>query len=429
MALKKTCIDYKWVTLLLCFMMEFLCLGFCSSNIGLYTKAVTEALHIKRSVYSLSTSIRYAVQVLAALNFGALVSRFGIKKMVCVGMLTLTGSVVIRAYATQVYHVYIGCALWGLGIVFSGGSMAGAIVRRWFHRDVGRYTGIVMSANGIGGAVAAQIISPLINNGEVFGYRKAYLLSAVVSLGISIVVMLFLREQPTGDGESGDTDEKTESEGSLWKGIPYETVKKKPYFYLAAAMVFITGIGLQSVGNVTLVYMADMGMTPGFIAIIATVASLSLTFSKVLVGITYDKRGLRTTLLLCLIAAVINFVLLALLTNSTVGLVMAMIATVLEAFAIPMETVTIPLMTSDLFGSASYNKVLGVFMAMNSLGLCLGSPVGDLCFDILGTYKPCFWFFAVLLTAVAVCYHFVLRAAYREKAAVLAGKEDIRSKL
>lgn len=56
--------DYKWVVLILCFLMEFVCLGFCSSIPGLYTKAVTEALEIKRSVYSLSTSIRYAVQVL-----------------------------------------------------------------------------------------------------------------------------------------------------------------------------------------------------------------------------------------------------------------------------------------------------------------------------------------------------------------------------
>lgn len=420
MAIQKTRMDYKWVILILCFFMEFICLGFCSSNVGLYTKAVTEALHIKRSVYALSTSIRYAVQVLVALNFGAMVNRFGVKKMACLGMLSLTGSVFVRACATQVYHIYIGSALWGLGIVFSGGTMAGTIVRRWFHQDVGRYTGIVMSANGIGGAVAAQIISPLINNGEIFGYRKAYLLSAVISLTISIVIILFLREQPSDAPVSGDTGKKKASKGVLWKGIPYEDAKKKPYFYLAAVLVFVTGISLQSVGSVTLVYMADIGMTPDFIATTATVHSLGLTFSKIFVGTTYDKRGLRTTLLCCQIAAMVSFVLFALLTNTAAGLVMALTAMVLETLAIPMETVMIPLLSNDLFGSASYNKVLGVFMAMNSLGLCLGSPLGELSFDVLGTYKPCFWMFAVLLVAVAIGYHFVIRAADREKAAILA---------
>ena len=81
-------------------------------------------------------------------------------------------------------------ALHGLGIVFVGGTMAGTIVRRWFHQDVGRYTGIVMSANGIGGALAAQIITPIINNGELFGYRKAYWVTAAILLVSGVVLML-----------------------------------------------------------------------------------------------------------------------------------------------------------------------------------------------------------------------------------------------
>lgn len=420
MAFQKKRMDYKWVILILCFFMEFICLGFCSSNVGLYTKAVTEALHIKRSAYSLTISIRYAVQVLASLNFGTMVNRFGAKKMACAGMLSLAASVAIRAWATQVFHIYIGGVLWGLGMVFAGGTMAGTIIQRWFHQDVGRYTGIVMSANGIGGALAAQIISPLINNGEVFGYRKAYLLSAAFTLAISILIVLFLHESPVDAPEPGNIGKKKGPKGVLWKGIPYETAKKKPYFYLAAILVFITGIGLQSIGSVTLVYMADMGMTPAFIAATATVHSLCLAFSKVFVGTTYDKRGLQITLLCCQLAAMLSYIMFAILTNSAVGPVIAMIAVVLETLAIPMETVIIPLLSNDLFGSASYYKVLGIFMAMNSLGLCLGSPLGDLCFDILGTYKPCFWFFSVLMAVVAISYHFVIRAAYRDKNAILA---------
>ena len=90
------------------------------------------------------------------------------------------------------------------------------------------------------------------------------------------------------------------------------------------------------------------------------------------------------------------------------------------AMALPLETVMIPLLTNDLFGSASYTKVLGIFTAMNALGLCLGSPLGDLYYDIFGTYKPCFWFFAVSMIAVVVGYRFVIRAAYRSKQAFLA---------
>ena len=416
----KSRLDYKWVILVICFLMEFLCLGFCSSNVGLYTKAVTEALDIKRSVYSLSTSIRYVFQVVTALYFGTLLNRFGIKKMVFIGMLLMTGSVVVRACATEFYHLYIGGALWGSGMVFAGNTMAGTIVRRWFHQDVGKYTGIVMSANGIGGAVAAQIISPLINNGETFGYRKAYFLSAAISLVISILVVIFMREHPAEGPAVQATTEKKKPKGILWPGIDYATVKKRPYFYATAILVFLTGISLQSIGSITIVYLTDVGLSAGFVAMIATVSSLSLALSKIAVGTAYDKKGLKFTLLLCQIAAMTAFVLQASVTNSLTGMIFAMVATLLSSFATPMETVMITLISNDMFGSASYSKVLGVLYAMNSLGLCLGSPLGDLYYDMFGTYKPCFWFFSGLLLVVAVGYRFVIRAAYKDKEAIFA---------
>ncbi len=401
----------------ICFLMEFFCLGFCSSNVGLYTKAVTEALEIKRSIYSMTNSIRYAVQVLVALNFGTLIGKFGVKKMAIAGLFSLTASVVIRAVATEFYHLYIGGAFWGAGIVFCGGTMAGTIVRRWFHQDVGRYTGIVMSANGIGGAIAAQIITPIINNGQVFGYRKAYFLSAVISLAISFLVLAFLRENPAQGPAIQDTAGKKKNRASVWTGLEYAQIRKKPYFYATAVLVFVTGISLQSIGNVSIVYMNDVGLSTAYIATIATVSSLCLTFSKILVGVTYDKKGLKFAMGMCHIAALISFVCNILITPSAAGKVFAMTASVLDKIALPLETVMIPLLAADLFGTTSYTKVLGVFMAMNSLGLCLGSPLADLFFDIFGTYKPCFWFFAGLMVLVAVCFRLVMRAAYKDRAA------------
>ena len=412
-------IDYKWVILGICFLMEFICLGFCSSNAGLYTVPITEALGIKRSLYSISTSIRYAAQTITALSFGAAIHRFGVKKMACVGMLSLLGSVVIRMYATQFYHFYISGALWGVGMVFSGGTMASTIVRRWFQKDIGRYTGIVMSANGIGGAIAAQIISPLINSGDPFGYRDAYKLAAIVTLVFSIIILIFLKERPK-DQNLPDSIGKKKPRGKIWAGLEYAEIKKKPYFYLSVLMVFLTGISLQSVGNVAIAHRTDVGLSAGFIAATATISSIILTFSKVVVGLTYDKKGVRTTLLLCHIASLVNFVIHALLTNTTIGMIATIVAVACSAFSLPLETVMIPLLTNDLFGTAAYNKVLGIYMAVNSLGLCLGAPIGDICHDITGSYVPCYWFFTALMAAVAIGFQLVTKAAYKDKAKVLA---------
>ena len=184
-------------------------------------------------------------------------------------------------------------------------------------------------------------------------------------------------------------------------------------------MIFLTGISLQSIGGITIVYMTDLGISPAFIAATSTAGSLTLTFSKFLVGTTYDKWGLRTALLICQISALVTFILNGVLTNSPIGLVFAAAATVLSSIAMPLETVMLPLMTNDLFGSASYSKVLGIFMAMNSLGLCLGSPLGELLRKITGNYRSCFWIFSTVLTVVIVGFQFVLWSAGKQKNAIL----------
>lgn len=420
--IQKRRLDYKWVILIMCFMMEFVCLGFGSSNPGLYTGAVTEALNIPRSLYSIGTSIRYVVQVIVGFFFGSLIQRFGIKKLVGLGMFSLCASIIVRYLTVNIWHHYIGCVLWGLGIVFAGGTMASTVVRRWFDKDIGKMTGIVMSANGIGGAIAAQIITPLIENGETFGYRKAYLLSAVISVVISFVVLIFLRDNPAADAPPSKGTKK--AKGALWDGISFAEVKKKPYFYLTFVMILLTGISLQSVGTISIVYMKDLGMDAGFIATVATVSSLVLTFAKFITGFSYDKKGLGFTLLMCHCCSLVAYVMKANLTNTSIGMALAMTATILGQIAMPLETVMIPLMSNDLFGSASYTKVLGIFYAANSLGLCLGSPLCDIYRDLAGgSYASCYWFFSGLMLAVAIGFQLVIRAAHKDKEKVLAAAE------
>ena len=79
-----------------------------------------------------------------------------------------------------------------------------------------------------------------------------------------------------------DRKQKKTPRGTLWAGLEYSEVKKKAYFYTAAALIFLTGISLQSIGSITIVYITDLGFSPSFIATTATVGSLVLTCSKML---------------------------------------------------------------------------------------------------------------------------------------------------
>lgn len=404
--------EYKWVILACAFAMVFFCLGFCSGNKGMYLSAITEALGIKRSLFSINDSCRHIATAIINLFFGTLVARFGIRKMVGFGFVSLTASMLTYAFAENIFVFYIGGALLGIGLAFTTTTIAGSIVRRWFKKDVGRYTGIVFAANGIGTAVAAQILSPIINDPQnPFGYRKSYILVAVLMLVLGIIAVVFLRDHPKNEEMVAVDTSKKKARGVSWSGTPFDVVKRRPYFWLSAICVFLTGFILQGIGGVYVAHMKDVGIDAGYVATVASVYALTLTVSKLLIGMLYDRYGLRLIMIMCQLSAVVAYALLAFLDASATGLVLAILFGVLYAIALPLETIVIPLITNELFGAASFDKILGIMAAMNYSGYAVSSPLVNLSFDMFGSYKPVLLLFSALMIPICIVFQFVIRAA------------------
>ena len=75
--------------------------------------------------------------------------------------------------------------------------MASAIVNKWCKSNKGTVTGAILAANGIGGAIAVQIISPIIfQEGNPFGYRTSYQMVAIVLAVVLTLIILLYRENP-----------------------------------------------------------------------------------------------------------------------------------------------------------------------------------------------------------------------------------------
>lgn len=425
MSLNKKKFEYKWIILALSFMMVFVCLGFCSSNKGLYLAAITEALDIPRSLFSINDSCRFITQAVINLFFGALVGRFGIRKMVSFGFVALIASMLTYAFAQNIYVFYVGGVLLGIGLTFTTTTMASSLVRRWFNKDIGKYTGIVFAANGIGGALAAQIITPMINEpGNPFGYRNAYLMVAALLLVIGILLLIFIKERPDGD-TSDVAPTKKKARGALWSGIDYKTAISSPFFYLAGLSVFFTGFALQGINGAYAAHLKDVGMSPEFVATVSSVYALCLTVSKLAVGAMYDRFGLRTVMLICQGAAILAFAFLAFITASLVAESLAVASAIafgfalLYALALPLETLVIPLIANDLFGSKAFDKLLGILIAMNYAGYALGGPIVNLCFDRFGTYAPALYLMAGITIVLLCVFQFVIRSANKVKQKVL----------
>ncbi len=411
--------DYKWIIAGLCFLMTFTVLGFCSSSKSLYISAITEALSISRSSFSLNDSCRFITTSIINIFFGSLVARFGYKKLIGAGFVCLIISCLLYSFASSIYVFYLGGVFLGLGLAWTTTTMVGAVIGRWFKENRGTVMGAILAANGVGAALAMQIVSPIIyQEGTMFGYRDAYRLIALILLVIGVLIMFFFRESPDKNMIAEAPAHKKKKRGQTWEGIEFSEATKKVYFYAALVCIFATGMVLQGISGIAAPLMRDTGFKDSYVATVLSMHSLALTVFKFSVGIIYDKFGLRKTANTCFVTAIAVMVMLASLTNTKTGMILAMIYGVFSSLALPLETIMLPIFAGDLFGEKSYNKILGIIASVNTAGYALGAPLANLCFDITGNYQIALYIACGLMAVTTIVMQFVITAAKKQKIAI-----------
>lgn len=394
---------YRWVIAGINFLMVFVCLGFCSSSKSLYLAAVTEALGIRRSLFSINDSCRYVATAVVNLFFGTLCAKFGRRRLIAAGFACLIASMLLYACAPDIYLFYLGGILLGLGLAWTTTTMVGSIVHSWCREHAGKIMGLILAANGIGAAAATQIVAPIIYApGDGFGYRNAYKLVALL-LTVTAVLVLALYRDPPAETNAPQKPKRAVSA----RGKP-ETQPRRTQVLLLTC-VFLTGFILQSTTGVSAAHMKDVGLSAGYVAAVMSAHALSLTISKFLTGLLHDRIGLRKTVLLCDCAAAVVLILLAELSATPGGHVLAMTYGILSSLALPLETIMLPLIAEDLFSGPQYDRMLGILVSVNTAGYAVGTPLANLTFDCFGTYRLMLLISACVMAAVACCLQALLR--------------------
>jgi MFS family permease len=389
---------------------------------------ITKTLNIPRMQFAFNDSCRFISSAIINLFFGTLIYKHGVKKLTAFGFIMLIASMLTYAFAQNIFVFCLGGAFLGIGLTFTTTTMASSVIRRWFNKDIGRYTGLVLAANGVGGAVATQILSPIIESQTPImgkpGYQISYLLVAAILFVLGIIVVIFLRERPKGAAIEPMAVAKKKARGSSWVGIDFKTAKTRPYFYIVVLIVFLTGFSMQGIAGIYKAHMRDVGLDNMLVTNIISVYSLVFTAAKILVGVIYDKYNLRKVMLVCQGSAIVSYLILAFIAPTTSGAILGFVFAAAFAFAMPLETLVIPLITNELFGNANYDKILGFLIAANYAGYAVGAPTVNLTFDQFGTYKPILLVLSAVMLCSCVVFQFVITVSSKDKEKILASTQD-----
>ncbi len=421
--------SYHWIIFAIGFIMVFFALGFNSSIKSTYLKSITGEKGWDRAAYEVGSSIRYISTALLNMVFGTLVAKFGTRKLIGAGFTCLSLYCLISACGSELYHFYIANIFFGCGLAWSTTTIVGVLVEKWFTNSKGSIMGIILAANGLGGFAAEWIITPIVFGADKVNgvnpatgivddrWRLAYVVTACIMVCVGLLAVTLIRNTPEEKGIEplGKNAVAKKKRGADWVGFEMSDIKKKKYFYIAAVCVFITGFVLNSFNGNAKPHMSDVGFTQNYVIMVFSAHSIVLTLAKIMAGASFDRFGIRFTFGYCSVAAIVSLAALASLTPESV--IAPWIYSIISSVALPLETIMIPLLVSEIFGKKCYSKIMGYFLGLNTLGYALGAIVVNLCYDITGTYKTIFEILGVILAINLIVIQFVFRAAKKDRIA------------
>lgn len=346
------------------------------------------------------SSISFAVAIsLFAYGFGgplsgALVDRFGPKRVMLAGLTLTALGLTPLLWLTEIQHFHI---LWGVVVGVGTGAIANVlgatIANRWFNV----HRGIVLGLLGASAAAGQLLFLPsMIALTTDAGWRTAIGVMAAGVAALLIPVLLFMRNRPEDIGAQpvgGESAAVIAALGDQSAATPLSQAVRTADFWLLAGSFFICGYTTNGlIGTHLLPHTVEHGFVEieaagavglmGAMNIVGTLASGWLTDR-------YDNRKLLATYygLRALSLVALPFII------EMRGLLLFAVVYGLDWVATVPPTVNL---TARRFGRASIGTLYGWIFCSHMIGAGLAAQAGGLFRDWLGDYHLIFLSAALL---------------------------------
>lgn len=332
-----------------------------------------------------------------------LADRYGPRLIVLFGGLLAGLSWAVNAAATELWVLYLGSAIGGLGAGMVYGTSIGSALK-WFPDRRGLAAGLTAMAWGAGSALT---VYPMLATIDTHGYQAAFLWFGIGQGIVAMLAALFLR-LPRWTAAPGAVA------ASGRDFTPLETVRT-PLFWLMYVMFVMVGTGGLMVTAQIALMASDFGVADAPIRIFGltlTALTLAMTLDRILNGVTRplfgalsDRIGRETTMLLAF--GLEGFAIFALIQFAHVP-ELFVILTGLAFFAWGEAFSLFPALVGDLFGRKYASTNYGLMYTAKGVAALL-VPLGNFLHHATGSWAPVFYTAMAFDWTAALLAWFVLR--------------------
>lgn len=374
---------YGWWIVLSCFLIGLYVGGVIFYGFTAFFEPLVEEFGWSYTQISFAASLRGLEMGIFAPLIGFLVDRFGSRKLILCGTITV-GFGLILLSLTQSLAMFYGSFLF---LAFGAGGCASVVimtaVANWFHKNVGVALGVAMSGFGASGLLVPIIVRLI----DVYNWRGTLIILGLGMWILGIPLSLVIRNRPEQYGYLPDgellVDPITNLENQR-KGVEIgikEGLKKRSFLYLILAEA-IRMMTLAAVVIHIVPYLSSVGMsraTAGLVTGAMPLFSIIGRFGFGWLSDVIEKRHVMAMTFLFMGVGMLAFryvhvmwvvYLFLLVFSPGYGGSMVLRGSILREY----------------FGRDSFGKMIGITMGSASIGGIIGPTLAGWTFDTLGSY-------------------------------------------
>ena len=352
--------------------------------------------------------------VLAASGFfmffvGRWQERYGIKRMITIGSILCSLSLLVIAYASSLYLLYFWAFLIGTSICFIYIPSL-TTVQRWYPGKRGLVSGIVNLLFGFSAAIMSPVFNYMLKS---MGYLSMNIAVAIVSLVVGIVAARFT-EGPEGfqssprSGSKGEVKPTVETSESL---NVKESLRTKSFWFLWLTWA------LQGAAGIAMVTLSTaFGLSRGFdmesAVVVLTAFNITNGLGRLAMGYLSDLMGRNLAMSITFLAAGGAYFVLPHMNSLTA---ISVLAAIIGFGFGTLFAVSAPL-AADCFGLTHFGAIFGlVFTAYGFVAGALGPSLSGYLLDMTsGNFIVVFTYLGIFCVLSGIFIRFVVRPVVRK---------------
>ncbi len=347
-----------------------------------------------RGATAIMLSLNILVYGLTAPVAGSLVDRWKPRKVVFIGIFTLSLATFCCAFASQLWHFYL---LFGIlapiGTAFCAAPALNPTLMNWFAKKRGLAIGLGQIGGGLSFAYG-MLVETVISH---WGWRPSFYVMA----GLLLVVLLPLywilfyyrpedkglkpygTDEPSLDGNGDEIEQTATRDWTLRKAVRTHNL-----WLLVFSQFCYWGTGNYLVIAHQIKFAVDVGYTSVLAASVFALFGIASIGGQLCASIS-DVIGREKTVTIASVLSIGAMVALLSVTDNSQPWLLYMYATV-SGFATGLFSPTIFVGLADIFHGRNIGAISALVLTGTGIGGALGPWLGGYIYDISGSYSTAF---------------------------------------